>query len=324
MRTALSILVSHGAPLALGAAVALAWRTAPPIGGEFEPGPPTTWVADRDADAVVGLDDGLFEAKRIELTSPVELERAADGALWVVSARDSHPLGPHDLVRYGPDGRRTAAASFGPVYDLERLGADALVVERTNGAGRVACVTPDGSVTVLASLPTVRCASGSGDRVAIGTEEGDVLLLDIAATPPALVAQHALGGIVGDLAPGPTDGTWWVLDVGGAGRLRLLEPNLVPRWTITVGLHALHLLPIRGEERVWLADTTAPVARRYGSGGALELDVQNLPLSGLDRGVALAGGGVLLAAPGAVLHLDATGTLQPGQGGFDFLVDLTR
>lgn len=324
LRTALAILLSHGAPLALGAGLALAWRAGPKLAADFEPGPPTTWVADRDAQALVGLDDELFEARRIELASPVEVELAQDGGLWAVSASESHPLGRHDLVRYAVDGARSAALTFGPVYDLDRLGPDALVVERQGALGRVVRVTLAGEVLAVAELANARCASGSGSRAVVGTDDGEVWLFDAAHQPPRVLARRELAGPIGDLRPGPTPGTWWALDVGGVARLSLLEPTLATRWTVEVGLHALHIAPARGVERVWVADTTQPVVRRYGPGGALELDLHDLPHSGLDRGVALEEGGVLLVAPGAVLRLDERGELQPGQGGFDFLVDLAR
>jgi hypothetical protein len=323
LRSALSILVSNGAPVMLGAGLALALRASSEYEPDYAPGPATTWVADRDADAVIGLDDALIEAKRFEIESPVEVERRSDGSLWVVSARDAHPLGPHDLVLYDGDGRRTAAAVFGPVFDLARIGDDALVVELAGQNGRVVRVDSAGSERVVLELATARCAAGFGSLVAVGTDDGAVWLVDTAATP-TVIRRQKLGGPIGDLAPGPTPGTWWALDIGGVARLSLLEPNLAPRWTVAIGLHALHLAPAAGLERVWIADTTEPVARRYGIAGVLELDVHDLPLGGLDRVAALDDGGVLLAAPGAVLHLDTAGHLQPGQGGFDFLVDVTR
>ncbi|MCE9593260.1 MAG: hypothetical protein K8S98_03605 [Planctomycetes bacterium] len=322
-RGASSILISNGTPVLIGAALAFLLRVGSGLEPDYAPGPATTWVADRDADAVIGLDDELIETKRIEIESPIEVERRSDGATWVVSARDAHPLGPHDLVLYDREGGRSAAAVFGPVLDLERVGDDALVVERKDGNGRVVRVDSDGRSQVLLELATARCAAGCGSVVAVGTDDGAVWLVE-ASGPRAVFRRQRFGGLIGDLAPGPEPGTWWVLDIARAGRLGLLEPDLSSRWTVDTGLHALHLAPVRGLERVWLADTTEPVARRYGAGGVLELDVRDLPLGGLDRAAAFDDGGASLAAPGAVLRLDSAGRIRPGQGGFDFLVDVTR
>ena len=136
-------------------------------------------------------------------------------------------------------------------------------------------------------------------------------------------------------ADAPVADGWWCLDVTQGGRLVRLGPDLSERWSVAVAIQPLHLVPVPGEERVWLASATQPHARRYGPGGQLELDLEDLPLSGLDRGLAWgvrpaspgrrgprASGGVLLVAPGALLHLDAAGQLAPGQGGFDYLVDV--
>ncbi|MCC6407753.1 MAG: hypothetical protein IT453_11340 [Planctomycetes bacterium] len=323
-RTTSLLLAAHAGPFVLGAGVALAVRAAPELAADFQPGPLTTWVADRDADALIGLDEGLFEGKRISLESPVEAERRSDGGLWAVSARESHPLGVHDLLLFGADGNRVAAAVFGPVLDLELSRDDALVVERTDSSGRVVRVDAQGTTSTVLELATASCAAGAGSRVAVGTDDGEVWLLELGSAPPTVLAKRALGGPIGDVRPGPTPGTWWVLDIGASGRVSLLEPTLATRWSVATGLHALHLAPVRGVESVWIADTTQPLARRYGANGALEIDVSTLPLGGLDRASASSDGGVLLIAPGAVLRLDPNGVLLPGQGGFDFLVDLTR
>jgi hypothetical protein len=324
VRTAFTLWFSHGAPMLLGAGLAVAWRSAPFSSGEFQPGPPVTWVADRDADAVIGLDAELFVSRRFELESPVELAVRSDRSVWALSARDGHPLGAHDLVLHSADGRREAVATFGPVFDLDLLGDDALVVEHSGEHGRVVRVGAARPATNLLELPTATCAAGAGERLLVGTTDGEVWLVDATTLPVTVVAKRAVGGPLGDVAVGPTPGSWWTLGLGGAGRLCLLDPDLTPRWMVAPGVHALHLAPVRGAERVWLADTTEPFARRFGAHGAIELDVADLPLAGLDRAVALADGGLLLAAPGAVLRLDADGAVAPGQGGFDFLVDIDR
>jgi len=113
----------------------------------------------------------------------------------------------------------------------------------------------------------------------------------------------------------------WALDGAGTGRVLLLAPDLTVRWTVNLPRRAAHLAAVRGEERVWLANTDSACVLRYGPGGALELDRCGLPLPGLDRAVAWRDG-LVVAAVGAILRLDASGNLMPGQGGFDALSDL--
>ena len=114
-----------------------------------------------------------------------------------------------------------------------------------------------------------------------------------------------------------------MLDGTGDGWLYLLDGSLATAWRERTALQALHLAPVAGEERVWLASSTQPMVRRYGPKGRLELERGNLPLGGLDRALAWRDG-LLATAPGAILRLDAAGNLAPGQGGFAFLVDLCR
>jgi hypothetical protein len=102
----------------------------------------------------------------------------------------------------------------------------------------------------------------------------------------------------------------------------LLDSNLDVRWIATPGIHAEHLGAVESEERVWLADTVQPKVVRLGPGGVIELVRDNLPLPGLDRSLAWRNGGVLLVAPGALVHVTANGGLAPGQGGFAFLTDI--
>jgi hypothetical protein len=132
-----------------------------------------------------------------------------------------------------------------------------------------------------------------------------------------------LRGAVLDLARGPEPGSAFAL-AGGGSELVRLGPDLGLRWQVALPVSARHLAAVAGVERVWIVDTSAARVLRYGPGGALELDRAGLPLAGLDRALPWIDGGVLLPAPGAILHLDARGHLAPGQGGFNFLVDLAR
>ena len=200
---------------------------------------------------------------------------------------------------------------------------EALVIESKTSShpDRALRVRIEGSLFPLLELNGLTCVAPSHASVALGTAAGKVLRVD-AQGSGAILAQAQLGGRIGDIARGPYGGTLWVLDVSGARRLYLLEADLSVRWSVPVGLRALHFAPVPNEERVWLADTVEPRVRRFGPSGWLELEIAGLPLVGMDRAAAWLHGGVLCAAPGAIVHLDADGHLQSGQGGFDFLTDV--
>jgi hypothetical protein len=220
-------------------------------------------------------------------------------------------------------------AGLGPVLDLEVLpGGEALVVELgLAGPARVSVARggsgPKPLVTLL-ELDGATCAAARSARqpgqpvtdVLVGDDAGGLTLV----RDGQVVATRALGGELGDLAPGPA-GTWFVLEVASPGRLHLLDADLALLWSIDTGLKAQGLAVVPGEERVWLVDSTQPLARRFGPGGGLELEALLLA-SDAAGALARPGGGVVIATPGALLRLDGQGGSLPGQGGFDHLVDL--
>jgi hypothetical protein len=165
------------------------------------------------------------------------------------------------------------------------------------------------------------CIASAGTKLLVGTSTGELALFDL-TSPLAPPLRLAWGGSIADVAPGPWPGTWWALDAHAYGRLALLDDAFTVKWSRSVGLHALHLAAQKGVERVWIADTTEPHARRFGPGGALEIDRPNMPLGGLDRACTTREGAALFTATGALLCLDAQGLNSPGQAGFDFLVDV--
>jgi hypothetical protein len=313
--------------LAVGAALiqrSMLGRSSP---GPPRPGPVVLWTTDRDAHRVYGLDADLLVARRVELDWPLEVESCRDGGAWVLRSGDGTPTGSCRLDRIADDGSVAFEVAVGRCTDLAALEARfALVIEKgsgANGVDRLLRLGDEGGQRVLFETSDLSCVADSRAAVAVGTERGEVVRLDPRVEGAVLDRVH-LGGRVLDLAPGPSPGSLWVLVDEGGARLHLLGPDLALCWAVDVGLAAGHLAPIEGEERVWLADTLRPVVRRFGPGGVLEVERTDLPLAGLDRAVAWSGGGVLLAAPGAILHLDRGGRLRPGQGGFDFLVDLDR
>jgi len=293
-----------------------------------EPRPPATgsrvavWLCDRDGNRVLGLDRHLLQVRSIALRAPLEIEARSDGGAWVVSAAAGDPLGPHDLLRLSAAGELSLVAALKPVFDLcsDEAGR-ALVLDLGDGAARLQLFEPGSALAWSRVWPGALSAVARADRVLVGTSAGSLALFDLSAPGSApRVAQ--VGGLICDLAQGPRPGTWWALDAQGASRLLLLDENLGVEWSTGIGLHALHLAPVPGVERVWLADSTQPHARRFGAGGLLEIDRPDMPLGGLDRACAWNEGAALFTAPGALLHLDAHGQGAPGQAGFDFLVDV--
>src|SRR5262245_39969269 len=288
-----------GATLALGSAlVAQAERDL--TQGPAPPPVIAAWAADRDAGVVYGLAADLTIELQVPLAWPTDVRPCGDGGAWVLRAGNGNPAGTYRLDRLARDGGLVAEVSLGACVDLDVAdGRDALVIELgrgANGADRALRLETEGSLHVLYEAPGLECVAASRASVVVGTRTGRVVRI---AEDGTVLGGAELGGEIGDLAAGPRPGSLWVLDVAGGARLLLLELDLQPRWSVATGVSALHVIPVPGKERAWLADTTEPIVRRFGPGGALELDRRGLPLTGLDRGTAWSDGSVLVAAPGA-------------------------
>ena len=307
-----------------GVGAAVAWWGGSRDGYGASDGAPAFWVSDRAAHRVWSLDRRLLLQRSVELRSPVEVASAEAGGVWVTSQLEDWPLGAHRLVRLDADGERLAEFHAGALQDLDALGGGVITIEwnrPSNADDRVLYVDARGWPTTLFEAPDLSCvAAGRNGELLVGTRVGELFLLRMSSGAADLLAQRQVGGEIADLALGPEPGAWWVLDAHSPARLILLDSDLSERWSVVHQLSASHLVPVPDRERVWIADGSEPVVRRYGAGGTLELHRSRLPLGGLGRGLALPGGEVLLVAPGALLHLDERGELLPGQGGFAFLV----
>lgn len=288
-----------------------------------EPGPVAVWVADRDGHEVTGLDDDLFVTLRVPLRFPVDVEARADGGLWVASAPEGHPLTPHRLARLDERGCLRATASLSTFLDLSTLdGGDALVVDRDGtGRGRLRRVSADGRDTVIAYPLGAQCVAGTGTRVLVGTDRGWLQLRDLSRPRAGVIERQRVGGRVVEVTADPRG--WWALATDEAGaRVLRLGRELQVVWEAPLGRPVSGLAPVRGEERVWLVDAEWPRAWCLGRAGVIELQGAGLAHAGLAGCAAAPDGGVLVAAPGAVLRLDRRGRRIPGQGGFAFLVDV--
>jgi hypothetical protein len=315
--------------LGFGALLACAWSLlrAAYAEGPRASGPVALWVADRDGQQIVGLDRALYPVRSITLASPTALAERRDGGAWVTTAAGRTPRGAHSVARLSAAGHVAAQATIGVPIDLESIDRrDALlVVASPAGSTRLLRVLEAGDVVVLLERDELTAAAGRGARVLCGDAHGRVTSL--ATTPTGRVRielEVELSGPVEDLAPGPRGRTWWALVGGAEPELFLLGPLLRPLWSVPTGVCAQELIPVPGEERVWLACSVRPAVRRFGPGGVVELQRFDLPLTGLDGGSAWEDEGVLVSVPGAVLHLDRNGRSAPGQGGFRFSSGIAR
>jgi hypothetical protein len=282
------------------------------------------WAVDRDAHALYALDSDLIVTRTIPCGWPLQVSACRDGGVWVMRSGNGTPTFGGRLDRRTAAGELITEVTLATCTDLDVNELDeALVIESKTVAhpDRALRVRIEGSIFPLFEMNGVTCVAPSQSSVALGTATGSVLRVDPHGSG-AILSQTHLGGRIGDLARGPYPGTLWVLDVSGSRRLYLLDADLSVRWSVPVDLRASHFAPVPNAERVWIADTVEPRVRRFGPSGRLELDVSGLPLVGMDRATAWLDGGVLCAAPGAIVHLDGEGHLQPGQGGFDYLDDL--
>jgi len=334
MGNMLGTLSRAGLGLGLGALlfliVAMRWPTAA-TGGV------ATWVADRDGNALVALDPDLFVVQKQVLRHPVRIAHAGAG-LWVAAAVAGGPLGSHALF-WAQAGAAPAVVSgggaLGPLLDLECApSGGALLVEfglagaparllRTGpgglGVGPVLhpFATHLGATAVLGVLAEGPVAGLLVEDLLVGDSKG---WLTRYGPDASVLGAVSLGGQLVDLEAGP-DGRVFALDAAGPGRILCLDRELHVLWAQTSGLATEHLSAVPGEERVWIADSTEPLARRYGPGGFLELEVL-LPTSDVSAVRAESDRGALFSTPGAVLRVDPFGAILPGQGGFDYLTDI--
>lgn len=281
------------------------------------------WTVDRDASRLYGLDRELLIGRAVPVDYPLEVESVRDGGSWVLRSGDGTSGSSARLDRLDPRGvllTELYLENCRALGCLERL--DALVLENVNGTVRLSRVREEGSLFPLCSRPDLASVCGSAGSILCGTDLGAVVRID--PTSGAVLGEIQLGGRIGDVAPGPEPGSVWALDVQGTGRLLLLDAALSIRWSVGVGFPCAHVGPVTGEESAWVADTSSPRVRRFGPGGLVALDRQNLPAGNFDRTIAWRDGGALLLSPSAIVHVHRDGTLAPGQGGFAWLGDAAR
>jgi hypothetical protein len=290
-------------------------------------GPVAAWAVDRGAQELCGLDADLLLARRVPLGWPIQVRALPDGGAWVLRSSGGAPVSPSILDRIRADGSTGAEFDLGACTSLTLLASgDVVVVERrsaSGGADRLLRCGEGGRTQILLEAPNLACAAETSSGLIAGTRRGELLR----AAPDPLVGpipRSTLAAAIVDLAPGPRPDELWVLFGEGGARVGLLGGDLELRWSVPTGLRSSCAGPVRGEERIWVADRERPVVRKFGPGGKLELECANLQLPGAERIVAWTDGGALLVSVGAILRFDPRGRLLPGQGGFGELVDLDR
>jgi hypothetical protein len=288
--------------------------------------PIALWVADRDSQRICALDSDLLVERSFACPHPLAVRARRDGGCWVLRGERELASRAQRLERRNARGETVLTVGVDACAVLsETARDDALLIEIRNvsHSDRAWRVQEDGTMIPILEREGLACLAASSDDVVLGTTDGSLVRVD-ARRPGEIGLERRPGGRIIDLAPGPYEGTSWALEECQGIRLALLEQDLSVRWSVRVDLSAAHLAPIPGEERVWLCDALDPRARRFGPRGRLEIDARGLPLLGIDRAVAWSDGGAVIAAPGALLHLDGAGHLRPGQGGFEYLSDLDR
>ncbi len=282
------------------------------------------WAADRGGNHIFGLDEGFLLRTKKRVHRPLRVVARRDGGAWILHALGSLKE-PHGLLRIDEWGTTEAAVTLGEPVDLAIWrGRDALVIERGTGAGgldRVLRFDASGHETRVFEGAGLACLAVQGDTLLVGNEGGGLVLLELESRGPSSEVRPC--GIVPALCLEPAsegDG-WWLLSGDSARTITRLGADLVPRWSLPTHLRATSFLACRGSESVWFADETRPVIRQYGPRGRREFQ-RDATLAGIGRGTERPEGGAVFAAPGALLALDERGLPEPGQGGFQFLVDV--
>jgi hypothetical protein len=318
--------VSVRARTFLGSAGLAAWLAVvlARSGSDAVLGPPVCWVADRDRGALVGLDRDLFAVARRPWPTPVALEPAGAGRLWVAAALHGMPRGEHRLSLLEPRLGELLALDLPRVIDLATLtGGQAVWLEDRGGSPWLARTGRASGWRAIEAPAGSQCLSAGSGGIAIGARGGRVWRFEGRWTP-----GPDLGGAVLDLAC-DGEGGWWALARSRRGMVAVrLGPALegrarTPLFPSREGVLTVVPPGAPGLGAAWVA--AADTARAWCLGPAGEV-VAEVPLALRGAAAAAVGGdgAPLFALPGAVVRTTPEGEPLPGQGGFERLVDLVR
>jgi len=285
-------------------------------GSARTPAQGTLWVADRDAGYLYELDEDLFLARRVPCPWPLDVERSADGGLFVLRSGNAGSAFGMRLAAFDAEGTLRSETWLDNCSDLSAMGGrSALLMQPLDAPGRARALAIDreGTLTVLGEGDGWNCICGWRGTVLVGTQSGRIECLG--------GASRALERPIADLVAGA--GSLYALEGGAAARVHRLGPALELLGSHELGFAAAHI-SVGEQGEVWVADRENPRVRCISGDGSLRWERNDLPLAGLDRTAAGPQGSVLAVAPGALLRLDVLGRNQPGQGGFQWLSDVCR
>ena len=262
------------------------------------------WAADRAGHALYGLGADGAVLLRVPVDAPVEVRERPGGGCYVLSAVARRRRGPTRWLAWtGEDLRpvRAPISSLSPGPGEEPVGEP----EAKPGGkpGAKLGVRPG---ALPGAWPGARAsgdaAKGAGLRGAGGS----------------LLALRWSGGQV-----------LWALREGedGSAALEVWRPSGGGAWRRSVRRRlpfAAVALASDGEG-AWVAGHRVPSVVRVSAAGRITLRVELEGVDGVEDLLpipAREGGGVWLAACGALVRLDAAGRRRPGQGGFEHLVSL--
>jgi hypothetical protein len=288
-------------------------------------GPPAWIAADRDGGELVVLDARLFVAERIAVPWPTHV-RTTRAGLWVVSAAHGHPKAAHELRWRAAHARQwTAAFDLPPVLDLESDDSGRALALVRGPSGDVALVraTPQGVELWRELPPDARSLAPCGERIGVAAGAAGLLVLDDQLAAWTCAWSRAGAEVLDAL---PDDEGWWSLIRDGSVGAATL------RW---IGFDGSAGAPLeaQGARRIaacaatsslWILGEGDAWARRIEPASGQELAFARLAALGVAELEVDAGGGLVLAAAGALLRLARDGRPVPGQGGFRRLADLAR
>ena len=309
------------------------WAGRARSGGPGEDRAPALWVADRDRGALLGLDRDLFVREAVPWAAPLRLAAAGGGRLWVASAPEGWPGGPHRLSLVAPDrppeDAELLALELEPIIELATWGLGACWLQRSGRGVLLGRVGADGGPGArVRAPPGSQTLAASRSALLVGTDSGQLWRFEGRWRPGPRLGVECL-----DLEWADTG--WWVLARdAGAGQLLLAwleatcgEPScpesgchLVARagpWRLP-GRRAV-LVAGASPDCIWVAG--ARRALGFGSCPRPELPLYQQAVTG---GTALRDGGVAFLTPGALIRKGPAGEPLPGQGGFGWLADAVR
>jgi hypothetical protein len=285
--------------------------------GPTPAGPPETWVADRDASCLRGLDAELIDSRRHELGWPLAVAPRADGGLWVARSGNATNAYGARLLSLSQDGDPLGELHLEGFHDLDVLrDGRGLCLERLDGgSSRLWRTDSDATPRLLVQADRMRHARISGAAAWCGGDDGRLLRVDV-ETGTVLALACLPAPVQGLRASG--DGGAWVLLGGTAPILARLDERMARVAQVPMEQPlAFDVLP--GVAGPWTLERGGAVLRsRTRDGGPrLEVDLSILPEA--RHVLSMPDGGVLVASPGGILRFDAHGAPRPGQGGFSWI-----